>query len=214
METKAPITSNPGAPEKHEISFNMAGFTFGNSQANDGEMSKLLREGIDTSLAQARIVHGEITKMREGMDANRDEIAKLNRQLDLQNSQLVLQTSKLELQNSKLDHQTKMQNLAFAVQNAETNSFHYYDSNRPANELTSSKDLVCLILLNFRRGFYFQVSSKRGRMDPNAHGGDKILKAEQVFRDNLLSYQIHELTGKEPRFVFKKEEDLYVLCYS
>jgi hypothetical protein len=123
METKAPITSNPRAPQKHEISLNITGATLGNSQANDGEISKLLREGIDASLAQARIVHGEITKMREGMDGNRDEIAKLNRQLELQNSKLDLENTKLESQISKLDFQTKMQNLAFAVQNAEAGTF-------------------------------------------------------------------------------------------
>mgnify|MGYP000102237593 CR=1 FL=1 len=52
-------------------------------------------------------------------------------------------------------------------------------------------------------------------MDPNAYGGggDKDLKTEQVFRDKP-SYQIYKLTGKKPRFVFKKEEDQYELYYS
>jgi hypothetical protein len=188
-----------GASQKHEILLNIAGVTLGHSQANDGEMEKLLREGIDASMAQGRTVHGEIVaKLMEGMDANRneaqatrDEIAKLN--------------SQLELQNIKLDFQTKMQNLAFAFQNAEANTFDYYPE-KPGRQL------VRPILLSFRRGGYYSIPSKHGTLGHDLTGNERR-KSEQAFRDKL-SEQIHELTGAKPRFEFKKEEDSYWIYYS
>jgi uncharacterized phage infection (PIP) family protein YhgE len=194
----APITSN-GAFQKHEVSLNISGITVGHSQALDGEMVKL-REGVDASLAQARTVHGEITKVR-------DDIAKLNSQLELQNSQL-------ELQNSKLDFQTKMQNLAFAVQNVGINSFDYYAGiNR---RVSSSRELLLPILLTFRRGpgeYWHKLPRRCGTMEYVPGGPpDEQLKSEQAFRDRL-SCQIQELTGVTPRFEFKKEEDTYCWIY-
>jgi hypothetical protein len=205
--------TSTAACQKHEISLNIAGITSGNSQANDGEMVKLLREGGDASLAQARIVQGEITKVREGMDANRDEIAKLNSQLELQNSKLDLQNRTLELQNSKLDFQTKMQNLVFALKNYDTNCFNYNPEN--SQHQVSSKDLVRTILLHLRRGYASPIRSKHGTMSPayNCRGNGELLKSEQAFRDKL-SIQIHELTGVKPRFEFKKEKDEYWISYS
>jgi hypothetical protein len=206
-ETEAPSTTSTGASQKHEISLNISGVTLGRSPALDGELVKL-REGVDASLAQSRTVHGEITKVREGMDANRneaqairDEIAKLN--------------SQLELQNSKLDFQTKMQTLAFAIQNAEANSFNYEYLDENQNQV-SSKDLVRSPLLSFRRGFAHHLPSKKGRIRQNDYHDtpvDARLKSQQAFRDKL-SIQIHELTGVKPRFEFKKEDEHYWVYYS
>ena len=154
--------------------------------------------------------HEISTKMREGMDANRNEEAQPIR------DEIVKLNCQLELQNSKLDFQTRMQGLAFAVQNVETNSFNYYDG-RDQPMSSSSRDLVLSILLCFRRGCPLCLPSKQGRMDRYQilYGGDerRLLTSEQVFRDRL-SAQIHELTGVKPRFVFKEEEDKYWIYYS
>jgi hypothetical protein len=196
-ETERPIAYTPAGASSHMhgISLNIAGMTLGHSQANDGEIVKLLRN-----------VHGEITKVREGMDINRDEITKLNRQL--------------ELQNSKLDLQTKMQNLAFAFQNAEATSFTYYPENHPTTSEPGDNQggqlkLVRPILLSFRRGSYYSILSKHGTLGPTFYDltGNERRKSEQAFRDKL-SEQIHGLTGVKPRFEFKKEEDSYWIYYS
>jgi alpha-D-ribose 1-methylphosphonate 5-triphosphate synthase subunit PhnG len=214
-ETKALITST-GEPQKHEISLNISGVTLGHSQArdHDDETAKL-REVVEAILAQARTVHGEITKVREDMDAKnrneaqaiRDEIVKLNSKLELQNS-------KLELQNSKLDVQTKMQTLGVAVQNVEANSFQYGDSTAitpPEGyaQTRSSRDLARTILLSFQRGYAFRLPYDRGTLLIS----QDVEKNQQAFRDKL-SVQIHELTGVKPQFVLKKEQNEYWVNYS
>jgi hypothetical protein len=119
-ESQEAPNASTRASQKHEISLNISGvLTLGHSQALGSEMVLKLREGgvlleedASSNLAQTRTtVHGEIIKVREGMDTNRnheaqairDEIAKLS--------------SQLELQNSNLDFQTKLlqKSLAFAL---------------------------------------------------------------------------------------------------
>ena len=198
-ETEAPIMSTCASPhphQKHEIS--------------SSNMAKL-REGVGASLARARTVHGEITQVREGMDANRNEEARAIR------DEILKLNSQLELQNSKLDFQTKIQGLAFAVHNAEENSFKYYGDGEQNQPVSNSRDLVLSILLCFRRGCPVYLPSTLGPMDRNqilyGDGDQRLLTSEQVFRDRLAA-QIHELTGVRPRFVFKKEEDKYWIYYS
>jgi hypothetical protein len=171
-----------------------------------------LPEGVDASVAQARTVHGEITKVREGMEPNRNEAQAIRDEIAKLTSQLELQNSMLELQNSKMDFQTKMQSLAFAVQNAKLNSFDYYYGKDYGTQTGNSGDLLLLIFLGFRRGGPLAV--KNGRMDQfTLMGGDAQLKSEQAFRDRL-SNRIHELTGVKPRFEVKKEKDVYWIHYS
>jgi hypothetical protein len=160
---------------------------------------------VEAILDDARTVHGVIAKVREGVDANRNEAQALRDEMSKLNSQL-------ELLNSKLDCQTKLQNLAFTVQNVEANSFNCHAHHQGWE--SKSSDLVRWALLIFRRGgSYARMPSKTGRMDRFAQDNE-LLKSEQVFRDKL-SHQIHQLTGVKPRFVLTKEGgDTCLIYYS
>jgi hypothetical protein len=149
-------------------------------------------------VAQARTVHGEIAKVREGMDANRNEAQAIR-------GEIAKLTIQLELQNSKLDFQTKMQNQVFAVQNTKPNAFNYFFGGRDNCQTQNSGDLPHLMFLCFRRGCP-PLSLKPCRMDEFPVGGNAQLKSELAFRDRL-SNRIHELTRVKSRFEFKKEED-------
>jgi hypothetical protein len=164
-------------------------------------------EGIDATLAQLRTSHGDIVQISTvGMDANLKQMRALHGEIAKQNN-------KLDLQNNKLDLQTKMQSLAFAIENADRNSFKFYSS---SGEELDSSELVVELLLCFRGGWCFSIQGDYGTMSTffyNYINESDRAESQQEFRDRL-SDQIQELTGVEPRFEYEEEEEQYNIYYS
>jgi hypothetical protein len=146
--------------------------------------------------------HGDIAKTSTGMDANLKQMRALH--------------GEIVKQNNKLDFQTKMQSLAFAIENAERNSFEFNFTHDHGQFANSSSELVVKILLAFRLGpnWHCNIASGYGTMSPiRFMSKSDGAKSQQEFRDRV-SRQIHELTGVKPRFEYMKEEEQYHIFYS
>ena len=108
--------------------------------------------------------------------------------------------------NSSIGIQTKRTVLQLAIQNADSNSFEYYNI-EDATTLDSA-ELVRQILFAFNAGVWFTLEDCR--MSPYDNEEDE--ESEREFRE-MLRDQIHELTGMKPRIKYEKDDEAYVIHY-
>ena len=111
---------------------------------------------------------------------------------NLKNTNLFIETViglKLEISESK-----KQQNLAWAIDHAELDSFEYYKEND--TQTYNSKDFAKEVLLSFRRGCGKYVFDCLLRLND--------LNSKKDFQDKFL-FQIHSLTSVKP--VYERGEN-------
>lgn len=96
--------------------------------------------------------------------------------------------------------QSKLQNLAWALDNVELNSFDYNNSNMVHPQSTA--DIVFPILWSFRRGKGYIIPDTALAL--SSKNDEPLDSKRNRFRDQLV-VQIHQLTGSEPKLVKQKE---------
>lgn len=113
--------------------------------------------------------------------------------------------------HNKVSYMENMQNLAWAIDNANLGSFPYFyyagsDSTARAHAISdteaNSEDLVRDILLNFRRGNIWYLPNNMS-MERN----DEYIESEvdSYATHKCLLLQIHRLTGSEPNIAWDED---------
>lgn len=120
--------------------------------------------------------------------------------------------------HKKVTYMENMQNLAWAIDNANLGSFPYFhyaggdDSTTRAHHLSdteaNSGDLVRDILLNFRRGHIWYLPDNMSMERNDDYSGSEI---DSYATHNLLLLQIHRLTGSEPSIEWDVDNAKYYI---
>ena len=158
--------------------------------------------------AKLNTINQSLVASRERAD---DKASSLEQRIGDKASSLEQRIGKLE---DKVAHQTKLQNLAFAIQNATVNEFEYIDeTNNSFGTRSQSSSLVRTILLSFRRGFgSYLPKGKLENVSSSSYDKSKWEESTKAFRNKVVN-QIHGLTGRKPR-LDQDVDGSFVIYYS
>ena len=158
-----------------------------------------------SSNSQAKTL-AEISAMKKSADGKLNKINQRLNNID----------SKMAAIQKDINHQTKLQALAFAIENSEIYSFQYYqyqDDNTEGYAVKAqSADLVRDVLLNFRRGYGYILPKGTMSSFPWGHTLEEQAKSNTKFHAALVA-RIHTLTGTKPR-VEEEDDGSFVIYYS
>ncbi len=107
--------------------------------------------------------------------------------------------SKFDNLNHSIVEQTKHQKLAWAIDNANIDSFDYFE--KGDHRLINSTDLVKAILITFRKGYGHYINDCSLTRYDCYNNNNK--ENEKKFRDDLCD-QIHGLLGHRPKITKDK----------
>lgn len=181
--------------------------------------------GVEASAGIQKKMSADIVSLKDSIDAKLNTINQslvtsrthLDDKLNTSNQHIVNLETKLTSLEGSIVKESKLQALAFGIENAELQAFEYYEARENSSyygyhNRKKSSDLVRSILFGFRRNIgWYLPDGAMGEIDKSANK-EKWEQSNKDFRDKLVT-QIHSLLGTKPRVV-KEKDGRYTIYYS
>ena len=179
----------------------------------------LQASGVEIASERQKKVSSDLVSFKESVDAKLNTVVQIinssntnfDAKINTTNQHVADLKAEVTCLKAELAKQTRMQNLAFAVENTKLESFDYYQGpNSYYGERKNSSALVSLILLCFRKGLGYYLPA--GAMQNNISESSKEAweKSNKEFHTKLQE-QVFALVGTKPRIQLGPDGKRFVI---